>query len=256
MEEKTPVIKIMFEKGDYNKFMNIFKCLPWEAEMNKHPEDIHEQWDFFKIKFLEAESLCVLNNRVYIGGKLSKKFSCNLDKKKLSENWKEKKRCGGGDLKRFWKYTQSKLKTRANVPDLQVPGTENSPKFTSSDTEKAEVLLQYFSSVFIVEQPNENMPLFQKRVFEMEIDSIDISEDMVRKKLLKLKINKSPGPDAIHPRVLQEIAEAISKPLTIIFRSSLRNRELPDEWKHANVSSIHKSGPRPFPKTIAQSVIH
>ena len=150
--------------------------------------------------------------------------------------------------KRFWKYTQSKLKTRANVPDLQVPGTETSPKFTTPDTEKAEVLLQYFSSVFTVEQPNENMPLFQKRVFEKEIDSIDISEDMVRKKLLKLKINKSPGPDAIHPRVLHEIGEAISKPLTIIFRSSLRNHELPDEWKHANVSSIHKKGSKTLPQ--------
>ena len=65
--------------------------------------------------------------------------------------------------KRFWKYTQSKLKTRAIVPDLQLPGTETSPKFTTSDTEKAEVLLQYFSSVFTVEQPDENMPLFQKK---------------------------------------------------------------------------------------------
>ena len=68
------------------------------------------------------------------------------------------------------------------------------------------------------------------------------------KKLLKLKINKSPGPDAIHPRVLHEIAEAISKPLTIIFRSSLRNRELPDEWKYANVSSIHKKGSKTLPQ--------
>ena len=103
------------------------------------------------------------------------------------------------------------------------------------------------SSVFTVEQPNENMPLFQKRVFEKEIDSIDISEDMVRKKLLKLKVNKSPGPDAIHPRVLHEIAEEISKPLTIILRSSLKNRKLPDQWKHANVSSIHKKDSETLP---------
>ena len=39
-----------------------------------------------------------------------------------------------------------------------------------------------------------------------------------------------------------------SKPLTIIFRSSLRNRQLPDEWKHANVSSIHKKGSKTLPQ--------
>ena len=58
----------MFEKGDYNKFINIINGIPWEAEMNKYPEDINKQWDFFKTKFLEAESLCVPTKRVYIGG--------------------------------------------------------------------------------------------------------------------------------------------------------------------------------------------
>ena len=227
MEEKPPVIKTMFEKGDYNKFMNIINGIPWEAEMNKYPEDINKQWDFFKTKFLEAESLCVPKKRVYIGGKLSKKFSCNLDRKTLRKLKRKNKMWGkirknlasdeeklqynrilnqirrltrkGKKLlkkniakesksnpKRFWKYTQSKLKTRANVPDLQLPGTETSPKFTTSDTEKAEVLLQYFSSVFTVEQPNENMPLFQQGKSE-GFESCD--RPIVRKRPIWVKIS-------------------------------------------------------------------
>ena len=94
MEEKPPVIKTMFEKGDYNNFMNIINDIPWEAEMNKYPEDINKQWDFFKTKFLEAESLCVPKKKVYIGGKLSKKFSCNLDRKTLRKLKRKNKMWG------------------------------------------------------------------------------------------------------------------------------------------------------------------
>ena len=59
MKEIPPVIKTMFEKGDYNKLKNIINGIPGKADMNKYPKDINKQWDFFKTKFLEAESLCV-----------------------------------------------------------------------------------------------------------------------------------------------------------------------------------------------------
>ena len=71
---------------------------------------------------------------------------------------------------------------------------------------------------------------------------------MVLNKLKKLKINKSPGPDAIHPRVIQEIAESINTPITLIFRASLKLRELPDQWKHASVCAILKKGTKTKPQ--------
>ena len=57
-----------------------------------------------------------------------------------------------------------------------------------------------------------------------------------------MKINKSPGPDKIHPRVLHEIATSIAEPITIIFCTSLRTMQVPTDWKHANVTAIHKKG--------------
>ena len=103
MEEKPPVIKTMFEKGDYNKFMNIIDGIPWEAEMNKYPEDINKQWDFFKTKFLEAESLCVpppppppkkKKKRFTLEVNYQRNVHATLIEK-LSGIWKEKTRCGG-----------------------------------------------------------------------------------------------------------------------------------------------------------------
>ena len=71
---------------------------------------------------------------------------------------------------------------------------------------------------------------------------------MILNKLKKLKVNKSPGPDRIHPRVLHEIARGIVKPLKIILTNSLELMEIPKEWKHANVSAIHEKGPKTKPQ--------
>ena len=73
---------------------------------------------------------------------------------------------------------------------------------------------------------------------------IHISVDKVMKKLQKLKIGKSPGPDGIHPRVLKELSAVISLPLTILFNASLELGKLPDEWRTANISAIYKKGSR------------
>ena len=49
-----------------------------------------------------------------------------------------------------------------------------------------------------------------------------ISEEEVRNVLEKLKINKSQGPDGMHPHFLRETAEELVHPLSIIFRKSSR----------------------------------
>ena len=119
--------------------------------------------------------------------------------------------------------------------------------FTKSDQQKADVLQDYFSSVFTNED-NSDIPFFADREYQEKLSSFDITEEMVNKKLNKLKVNKSSGPDKIHPRVLHEIKEVIITPITIIFNTSLRQRTLPTEWKIANVAAIFKKGKKSQPK--------
>ena len=57
-----------------------------------------------------------------------------------------------------------------------------------------------------------------------------------------LKIDKSPGPDELHPRVPKEISSSITKPLYHIFKQSLDKGKLPSDWKTAIVSAIFKKG--------------
>ena len=150
--------------------------------------------------------------------------------------------------KAFWRYTQSKLKSKSNIPDLLKSDCNNTNTFTENDDEKAEVLLNYFSSVFTNETNISDMPFFEEQNYEHVLDDFVITEDTIIKKLKKLKTNKSPGPDKIHPRVLHEISNSVSTPLVIIFNTSLRQKEVPLEWKQANVSAIYKKGNKTLPQ--------
>ncbi|GAB0180800.1 mitochondrial enolase superfamily member 1 [Grus japonensis] len=57
-----------------------------------------------------------------------------------------------------------------------------------------------------------------------------------------LDTHESMGPGGIHPRVLRELAEVLTKPLSIIYQQSWLTREVPVDWRLANVMPIHKKG--------------
>ena len=73
-------------------------------------------------------------------------------------------------------------------------------------------------------------------------DGFSISEEEVLAVLSKLVINKAPGPDDISSWVLKEGKEALAKPLAKLFNMTLDQGKLPNEWKSAIVTPIHKSG--------------
>ncbi|CAM5075615.1 unnamed protein product [Natator depressus] len=50
------------------------------------------------------------------------------------------------------------------------------------------------------------------------------------------------GWDALHLRVLKELADVIAEPLAVIFENSWRSGEVLDDWKKANVVPIFKKG--------------
>jgi len=48
-----------------------------------------------------------------------------------------------------------------------------------------------------------------------------ITKEDICTRLAKLKIDKSPGPDQLHPRILYEIRDVIAYPLFLIFSKSI-----------------------------------
>ena len=55
-----------------------------------------------------------------------------------------------------------------------------------------------------------------------------------------LRVDKAPGPDNIHPRVLMEVAESVSETLMDIFNNSLESGQVLEDWRVANVTPLFK----------------
>ena len=72
------------------------------------------------------------------------------------------------------------------------------------------------------------------------IEQIAFTSEEVFKKLINLNVGKSPGPDAIHPRVLREIAAEISELLADIFNTSMQEGKIPNEWKLTDITALFK----------------
>ena len=55
-------------------------------------------------------------------------------------------------------------------------------------------------------------------------------------------MHKAPGPDGLNARVLKECSTQISPILALIYNESLAQGNVPDDWRHANVSPVFKKG--------------
>ena len=116
----------------------------------------------------------------------------------------------------------------------------------NKDDDKARVLNNYFSSVFTVDTDHQ-APATNDRVFGTPLLTSQITTEAVRKKLLKLEPNKSPGPDKHHPFILKQLAHHVDTPLKLIFSKSLEEGKLPPKWKEAHVTPIYKKGDKHNP---------
>ena len=143
----------------------------------------------------------------------------------------------------FWKYVKSKSKTKIGVQGLK----NEKGDMIEDPIGKANLLNEYFSSVFTKEN-NDNTPTVLPTKVRSDFQFKSITEEEILKKLKKFKINKSPGPDNCHPRILKEVSESLVAPLCIIFNQSLDLAQVPKEWKIANVTPIFKKGERCQPK--------
>ena len=109
------------------------------------------------------------------------------------------------------------------------------------DKEKAEILQRQFLSVFSPEDAT--TPVLSSKV-TVHIENMCIPEKTVLDKLKSINVNKSVGPDDIHPRILFELADLLSAPITTLFNRSIQGEELPADWKLQFVSPIYKKGQR------------
>ena len=118
------------------------------------------------------------------------------------------------------------------TPLLQDEKDETSTTF--HDKKKANILQKQFVSVFTNELNAEVSVLGKKT--EINLPDIIITVEMVRNEMLKLNVNKSCGPDEIHPQILIELVDLVSKPLALLLNKTMDEGCIPQDWKMAYVS--------------------
>ena len=135
----------------------------------------------------------------------------------------------------LFQYIASQNKPRETIPDLDKPdGTQ-----TTSEHDKVNVLSDFFKSVYTV-------PHFKANVKKV-LSHVNISKNDVLMVLKSLNVNKSPGPDKVHPRILKECAHELCYPIHKLFVRSMREGRVPIKWKDAEVRPIFKKGKKSSP---------
>ena len=146
------------------------------------------------------------------------------------------------DSKSFYAYVRSKQ----NVQDKVGPLEDSAGNIVSQGFLMAEDLNGYFSSVFTKEDIS-SLPVADAKFQEAKSDylgPLDVTPELVAKKIKAMKDNKSPGVDGIPPKLLMETVEQISIPLARVFNLSLNEGVVPFEWKEANIIPLFKKGSR------------
>ena len=69
---------------------------------------------------------------------------------------------------------------------------------------------------------------------------MEFTAEKVKKKLSALKPTAAPGPDGVWTRILHQLADTLSYPLSLIFSKLFNKGNVPDIWRSPCMSSLMK----------------
>ena len=136
----------------------------------------------------------------------------------------------------WWKTLKTFIKPsqRVLIPPLKKDGC-----IYSDSKDKADIFNTFFANQSSLDDSNASLPDITP-VPQSVIEPFTFTPTEVESVLKSLKTGKAAGPDAVNNRLLIELAQPLASPLCDLFNYSLFSGKVPDIWKIANVTPIHK----------------
>ena len=264
-----------FKRADFGRLRNEIKDIAISEKF-----DVEEKWQSFKTKFMKAQNSCIpqikinsnrteqpkwfnsnIGNAIRVrqkAYKLSKSQPNPATKKAHLQKCREvsklirKAKLEHEDKiatmvkenpKAFFAHVNSRKPIKSSIGPLK----DNSDRIISSDEGMANILNEYFSTVYTNEDTSSipNAPITYQG--NEPLEKIIITEDMVKDKIKKLKSNKSQGPDGFHPRVLKETIDGCSRHFASILKASLEQKKAVSDFKLQNITPLFKKGSKNEP---------
>ena len=275
-EEDTSEEKFQYFKGNYANLRETLSGINWEEKLKN--KTVEQMWDVFKNCLLEeisnnipkksmknkfmksplwmdknAKLAVIKKDRAWKKYKYSRSLlnynnyssvrnNCTSTVRQSKRSYEMKIATESNvNNKSFWKYVNSKRKTRDGIGDLK----KDDDTLVTDNIDKADVLNNFFSSVFVKSDDFDEDRL--ENDIGSRLDDINITLEEVEKVLNGLKPDKSPGPDNLHPKVLYESRKEICVPLFMIFNQSIQEGNIPNDWRKAIVVPIFKKGSKKEP---------
>ena len=139
--------------------------------------------------------------------------------------------------KTYW----SILKTFYNDKKIPIiPPLLVNDKFVTDIQMKANIFNKFFADQCTPLKNNSSLPVNQIFLTQSRLTSLDFNEDELLKIIRALNINKAHGHDDISIRMIKICDKSLIKPLTFLFKTSVRSSHYPDIWKKSNIIPVHK----------------
>ena len=164
-------------------------------------------------------------------------------KKRVIENMKE-------NLKILFDYIK-----KQKIRDNKIGPFKRGKEYVYDIDEICKMLVEQYNAQF---SKHININKVTKNEIEdiSEGDLVDIQfdESDIANAINKLKKNSAAGPDGVPAILLINTKDAIKKPLQIILRKSIDEGVIPDIFKLAYITPIHKGGSKLMPENYNESI--
>jgi len=262
----------LYSKGNYEALNDEVLKIDWTGILS--PKSIEDKWSNFKSEYERLVDSHVPSKWIKCGRRnkppWSRYKSVNHAKKNKRHSWVRQRESGLNADKFIYdevsrEKDRSMLAAKAHYENKLFESMKDNPKRVfnyakfyskssstihvleregekiADDPTKAEMLNDYFISV-LTDEPeilNSLPEILQSGPYTL-LD-VDVSPEIVRKKLQKLKHNKGIGPDGISTNILQQCLD-FDVPLSMLFQTSIRMSQIPQDWRDAHVVPLFKKG--------------